>query len=184
MEHLNRTEEDFIKEYLDLAIELQIRESETQFYSDHPKIELIRQQEDTVREKRDRLYSDLKKFENEEKSLEIRRNLLKVYAQMKAELQYYDTKLPISRRQGMTGENYFASKIFELIRKVIYLDFTGISRPFLYVTNDSSDSIEKRIIIEFFDNEERELMKMTTVNFPSLFEYFKLSYNRLLKLTE
>ncbi len=184
MEHIKRTEEELIKEYLDLSIELQVRESETQFFLDHPEFESIRQQETTVREKRDTIFSDLKKFENGDKSLEIRSNLLKAFSQMKAQLQYYFTELPISRSQGMTGEGYFAFKIFELIRRVIYLDFTGLSRPFLDVTSEPNDSIETRKIVNFLDNEEKELMKMNTVNYPSLFEYYNLFYNRLMKLTE
>lgn len=155
MESINRTEEELIKEYLELSIELQILENETKFYSDHPDNELSRQQENAVREKCKKILSDLGKFENEDKALEIRRNLLKAFSQMKAQLQNYPTKLPVSLSQGltgdtrMTGQNYFASKIFELIKRVIYFDFTGLYRPFLDVTSDPSDSIEKSKIIEF-----------------------------------
>lgn len=184
MEHLNRTEEELIKEYLDLSIELQIRESETQYYADSPEHEVIRRKEYSVREKLDKVFSDLKKFENEDKSLEIRRNLLKAFSEMKAELQNYATKLPVSRQQGMSWDNYFASKILELIRRVIYLDFAGLIRPFLYVTSDPYDSIETRKIIDFFENEEKELMNMVTINYPLLFEYYNMFFNRLMKLTE
>lgn len=184
MEHLNRTEEELIKEYLDLSIELQIRESETQCFADNSEIELIRQQENSVREKLEKVFSDLKKFENEEKSLEIRRNLLKAFSHMKTELQKYATKVPVSRQQGTMWENYFASIILELIRRVIYLDFTGLIRPFLYVTSDPNDSIETRIIIDFFENEEKELLKINIVNYPVLFEYYKDFFHRLMKLTE
>ena len=184
MEHLNRTEEELIKEYLDLSTELQMRESETQFFADRPEIDLIRQQENSVREKLEKVFSDLKKFENEDKSLEIRRNLLKAFSQMKAELQNYATKIPVSRQQGTMWENHFASKILELIRRVIYLDFTGLIRPFLYVTSDPNDSIETRVIIDFFENEEKELLKMNIVNYPVLFEYYNGFFKRLMKLTE
>jgi len=51
--------------------------------------------------------------------------------------------MQISRNQCMVLDNYFISKIFEETHKAMNLKFYGISKPFLYFTNDTEDSFDR-----------------------------------------
>lgn len=120
--------------------------------------------------------------EKYEKDLKI--DLMRTFCQIKKELFESENNYPISKRQNTEIKNFFAYKIIGNIKNAIYSDHVGLASPILYLTNDTYDGFNKKILIRFIDNELDILIKFENLNFLESNYYFNEFVERFLKVVE
>lgn len=116
-------------------------------------------------------------------SRKILKRLENTFIQMKTGISVSNSDYSISRRQGFDSANYFAAKIHYEIKCVVNMNFQKLRKPFLYLTDDASDSFDRGRMIAFFETEIDILGKIEPVNYLKLREYYNEFEGRL-KLIE
>jgi len=112
-------------------------------------------------------------------SRKIVRRLVKTFFQMETEISVSNSDYSVSRRQGFDSLNYFAAKIQYEIKCVVNMNFQKLRKPFLYLTDDASDSFDRCRMIAFFETEIDILGKIEPVNYLKLREYYNEFEGRL-----
>lgn len=167
-----------------LTIENQIRRQkiELQFCTDDAERFQIESTINQLIGTRDQLILELTEIENPQASIEIRHHLIQIFAEMRASIMDVKYDLPISRNQGLVLENYFISKIFDEIKRVVNCRYYGLSTPFLYFSADPEDSFDRKELISFFNSEIKILQAFENVNYILLKSYFEEFTDRLSNL--
>lgn len=169
-----------------LTVENQIRRQkiELQFCTDGAERFQIESTINQLNENHEQLILELTKIENPQASIEIRYHLIQIFSEMRASIMDVKYDLPISRNQGLVLENYFISKIFDEIKRVMDCRYYGLSTPFLYFSSDPEDSFDRKELISFFNSEIKILQALEIVNYILLKSYFEEFTDRLSKLIQ
>ncbi|WP_297099359.1 hypothetical protein [uncultured Draconibacterium sp.] len=169
-----------------LAAENQIRKQkiEFQFCTDDAEIVKIESSITELIATREQLALELTEIENPQASIEIRHYLIQMFYEMRASIMDVKYDLPISRNQGLVLENYFISKIYDEIKRVMNCKHYGLSRPFLYFSADPEDSFDRKELISFFNSEIEILQAFDIVNYILLKDYFEKFAVRLSNLIQ
>jgi len=172
-------EKELILSLFDLEEKLHLIEREKGFIKSSLEKTKIEELEIKTKEEYGKVCEKLERHENPLASISIHNHLISTFSLMKSIISNVRFDLPVSRNQSFMFENYFAVKIFEEIRKVINLDFMGISRPFLYFTTEPNDSFDKIKLILFFEKEIDILKQTNPLNYIAIKEYYNNFKERL-----
>jgi len=105
-------------------------------------------------------------------SRKIVKRLVKTFFQMKTQIFVSNSNYSVSRRQGFDSSNYFAAKIQYEIKCVVNINFQKLRKPFLYLTDDASDSFDRCRLIALFETEINILNKIQPVNYITIRKYY------------
>jgi len=177
-------EKQLIKQLLELDSVLHKIEIEKHYCNEEPEKSKIENLERIKKAEYEKIESDLQNLDNYEVSKDIRDDLLQAFTQMKQSISGVREKIQISRNQCMVLDNYFISKIFEETHNAMNLKFYGISKPFLYFTNESEDSFDRNELIAFLENEISILESLLKVDYVVLRDYHEEFKDRLSNLVE
>lgn len=90
---------------------------------------------------------------------EIKETLIKVFEEMKDEIDKSSKNLQISKSKQTQADNLFASDLFDLVNSVITKTFIQKQTSFFYFTKDKNDSFNKDLLRDFI-NDEIKLIKV------------------------
>lgn len=110
---------------------------------------------------------------------EIVVDIIKTFSQIRYEISNVKFGLKISQSQCIGLENAFAGKILIVIKNSIYVNYKGLTSPFLLYSSDPNDGFNREKMILFIDNEIDILNNTKYFNQDS---YYKSFTDRLLIL--
>jgi len=173
-----------IEELIKLERKLHMIEMEKPYCESSQDILQNRTSEEKLKESIKQISDELSNLENPLASKEISGFIIKSFNLMKEDIQNIKYNLLVSRSQGLCIENYFASKIIEVIDHVMKTNYGLISSPFMYITHDPEDGIEKERLIDFFDSEIEIISNIDKIDYLKLKDYYDSLIERLRKLIE
>ncbi|MDY0144106.1 MAG: hypothetical protein RBR97_19670 [Bacteroidales bacterium] len=177
-------EEQLIKEHIDLENQIHFLEMETPYCVKTLEKQLNEENISKAFLELEKVKKTLKTINEKPISNNIFENLLFSYNQMIEIISNIKVQHPISKNQGTIFDNYFATIIFEQIRRVVYMGSCIIGNPFLYVTSEPNDGYDRNLLIKFFKNEIKILKDIQPVNYISIRKYFNEVTVRIGQLVE
>lgn len=171
IEELRELEENFHK--INIEINYIVTEPERRKLLAYEKKERLRYEQ---------IKDSLQNLNDYSTSLNIHRNLIEAISQIKSSISSVADEYQISRHQYMIIDNYFISIIFEETNNIMNLLSEKTTIPLLKLTTDIEDSFNRNKLVEFLENELRQLKTISKINYITLLENHKNFKDRLIKL--
>ena len=172
-------EEDLILELLGIEKKAELLNIEKHYDLNAKDLEIIEQEIAKTNSKHESTIADLNEFENAKTSQIIREKIISTFAQIRISKSNKYFGLFVSKSQSMINDEWHIGKILIEINKIINLDFSGFSKPFLNLTDEDKDGVEIEAYNKFLENEIEIISGISLLNYNKLRIYFKEFHQRL-----